>query len=63
MLERVIVDGGDVVLLAVGTHTVLATGTEFTTLAAIHLMVDDNRIVRLHLYEDTLTVDKAFHAG
>ncbi|MFD8799928.1 nuclear transport factor 2 family protein [Streptomyces atroolivaceus] len=62
-LERVIVDGGDVVLLAVWTHTVVATGKEFTTPAAMHLMVEDSRIVRLHLYEDTLTVDKAFNAG
>ncbi|MFG2535810.1 nuclear transport factor 2 family protein [Streptomyces sp. NPDC048511] len=63
LLERVIVDGGDVVLSAVWTHTVLATGKEFTTPAVIHLMVEDNRIVRMHLYEDTLTVDEAFHAG
>ncbi|MFI0355398.1 nuclear transport factor 2 family protein [Actinomadura sp. 9N407] len=61
-LERVIVNGGDVVLLAAWTHTVVATGKEFTTPAAIHLMVEDNRIVRMHLYEDTLTVDKAFNA-
>lgn len=63
VLERVIVDGGDVVLLAVWTHTVVATGKEFTTPAAMHLMVEDNRIVRMHLYEDTLTVEKAFNAG
>nr|WP_241483073.1 nuclear transport factor 2 family protein [Nocardiopsis halophila] len=62
-LERVIVDGGDVVLLAVWTHTAVATGKEFTTPAAMHLVVEDGRIVRMHLYEDTLTVDKAFNAG
>ncbi|MEU4898282.1 nuclear transport factor 2 family protein [Streptomyces sp. NPDC044780] len=63
VLERVIVDGGEVVLLAVWTHTVVATGKEFTTPAAIHLTVEDNRIVRMHLYEDTLTVQEAFNAG
>ncbi|GAA2348627.1 nuclear transport factor 2 family protein [Streptomyces kunmingensis] len=63
VLERLIVDGSDVVLLAVWTHTVVATGKEFTTPAAMHLKVEDGRIVRLHLYEDTLTVDKAFNAG
>ncbi|MFD6950158.1 ketosteroid isomerase [Nocardiopsis sp. TSRI0078] len=62
LLERVIADGGDVVLLAVWTHTVVATGKEFTTPAAIHLVVEDNQIVRMHLYEDTLTVEKAFNA-
>ncbi|GAA1442579.1 nuclear transport factor 2 family protein [Nocardiopsis tropica] len=61
-LEHVIVDGGDAVLLATWTHTVVATGKEFTTPAAIHLRVEDDRIVRMHLYEDTLTVDKAFDA-
>ncbi|MFJ8768735.1 nuclear transport factor 2 family protein [Streptomyces clavifer] len=63
VLERVIVDGGDVVLLAVWTHTVVATGKEFTTPAAMHLMVEDKRIVRMHLFEDTLTVNAAFNAG
>ncbi|MFC7342037.1 nuclear transport factor 2 family protein [Saccharopolyspora griseoalba] len=63
VLERVIVDGGDVMLLADFTHTVLASGKEFTTPAAMHLVVEDSRIVRMHVYEDTLTVDEAFTAG
>ncbi|MEV0355425.1 nuclear transport factor 2 family protein [Nocardia sp. NPDC050697] len=62
-LDRVIVDGGDVMLLAVWTHTVAATGKAFTTPAALHLKVEDARIVHMHLYEDTLTVDEAFTAG
>ncbi|NKZ00405.1 nuclear transport factor 2 family protein [Nocardiopsis alborubida] len=62
VLERVIVDGGDVVLLASWTHTVVATGKEFTTPAAVHLRVEDERIVRMHLYEDTRTVGEAFDA-
>lgn len=63
VLERVVVDGGDAVLLAVFTHTVAASGKEFTTPVAMHLMVEDNRIVRMRLYEDTLAVEKAFDAG
>ncbi|MGW1840553.1 nuclear transport factor 2 family protein [Streptomyces sp. NPDC002067] len=62
-LERVLVDGGDAVLLAVFTHTVAANGEEFTTPVAIHLAVEDGRIVRMHLYEDTLTVAGAFSVG
>ncbi|GIF13485.1 nuclear transport factor 2 family protein [Actinoplanes teichomyceticus] len=62
-LKGIIADGDDAILLAVWTHTVAATGKEFTTPAAIHLTVEDGRITRLHLYEDTLTVDKAFNAG
>ncbi|SFD93430.1 hypothetical protein SAMN04487819_105194 [Actinopolyspora alba] len=61
-LDRVIVDGGDVMLLAVFTHTVVSTGKEFTTPVAMHLVVEDGRIVRMHLHEDTLTVDEAFTA-
>ncbi|MDA2806768.1 nuclear transport factor 2 family protein [Nocardiopsis suaedae] len=63
VLERVIVEGGDAVLLAVWTHTAAATGKEFTTPAAMHLVVEDGRIVRMHLYEDTLSVGQAFNAG
>ncbi|MHC3471039.1 nuclear transport factor 2 family protein [Streptomyces sp. 7R007] len=60
VLERIIVDGGDVMLLGVFTHTVAATGREFTTPSAMHLVVEGGEIVRMHLYEDTLSVDQAF---
>ncbi|MFD3563811.1 nuclear transport factor 2 family protein [Streptomyces sp. NPDC058686] len=62
VLERVIVDGRDVVLLAVFTHTVVASGKDFTTPVTMHLVVEGGRIVRMHLYEDTLTVAEAFNA-
>ncbi|WP_419707216.1 nuclear transport factor 2 family protein [Promicromonospora sp. NFX87] len=61
-LERFIVDGADVMLLGTFTHTVAASGKDFTTPSAMHLVVEDGRIVRLHLYEDTLTVEQAFAA-
>lgn len=61
-LERVIVDGGDVILLATFTHIIAASRKEFTTPAAMHLTVENSRIVRMHLYEDTLTVHEAFNA-
>ncbi|MEV0097330.1 nuclear transport factor 2 family protein [Streptomyces sp. NPDC050738] len=60
VLERIIIDGGDVMLLGIFTHTVASTGKEFTTPSAMHLVVEDGKIVRMHLYEDTLTVDQAF---
>ena len=63
VMERFIVDGGDVVLLAVFTHTAVASGKEFTTPVAMHLVVEGGRIVRMHLYEDTLIVAEAFNAG
>lgn len=63
VLERMMVDGGDVMLLGIFRHTITANGKEFTTPSAMHLVVEDGRIVRMHLYEDTLTIDQAFHAG
>ncbi|GAA2234490.1 nuclear transport factor 2 family protein [Promicromonospora sukumoe] len=62
-LERIIVDGGDVMLLGIFTHTVAANGEEFTTPSAMHLQVQDGQIVRMHLYEDTLAVHQAFNPG
>jgi len=62
VLERVIVDNSDVMLLGTFTHTISANGKEFTTPSAMHLQVEDGEIVRMHLYEDTLTVDQAFNA-
>ncbi|KUM99406.1 ketosteroid isomerase [Streptomyces yokosukanensis] len=59
--ERTIVEGGDVMLLATFSHTIAASGKRFTTPAALHLVIEDGRIVRMHLYEDTLIVDQAFH--
>lgn len=35
-------------------------GLRFTTPSVLHLVVEDGEITRLHLYEDTLAVDKAF---
>jgi ketosteroid isomerase-like protein len=47
-------------ILGTFTHTVAKNGREFTTPSALHLVVEDGRITRLHLYEDTLTVYRAF---
>lgn len=30
---------------------------------AMHLVIESGRIVRMHLYEDPLTVTEAFNAG
>jgi ketosteroid isomerase-like protein len=54
-----IVEGGDLVVLGTFTHTFRASGKEFTTPSAMHLVVEDGEIVRMHLYEDTLAVHRA----
>jgi hypothetical protein len=59
-VEKLIVSGGDAVMLGTFTHTVASTGRSFTTPVAMHLAVADGKIVRLYLYEDTWAVSKAF---
>ncbi|MEU9337072.1 nuclear transport factor 2 family protein [Streptomyces sp. NPDC048290] len=61
VLERTIVEGTDVVLLATFSHVIATSGKRFTTPASLHLVIEDGQIVQLHLYEDTLIVDQAFH--
>jgi ketosteroid isomerase-like protein len=60
VMERMIVEDENVMILGTFTHTVAENGREFTTPSALHLMVENGEITRLHLYEDTLAVDKAF---
>lgn len=59
-LEKIIVSGPDAVVLATLAHTAAGTGRAFRTPAAMHLTVDHGKIVRMHLYEDTLAVSRAF---
>ncbi|QNA45863.1 nuclear transport factor 2 family protein [Lacibacter sediminis] len=59
-LNHVLVSGTEVVLIAHFQHTVVSTGKTFQTPAAFHLTISNAKISRLHLYEDTLTVSRAF---
>ncbi|MGP3534096.1 nuclear transport factor 2 family protein [Microbacterium sp. RD1] len=59
-LEKTLIDNGDVVFLGTFGHTIAASGRQFTTPVAMHLVVEDGEITVLHLYEDTLTVAEAF---
>lgn len=61
-LDKILVDGHDVILLGSFGHTIAASGRQFTTPFAMHLGVADGQIVRMHLYEDTLIVAEAFGA-
>ncbi|SNT61142.1 hypothetical protein SAMN05421812_11310 [Asanoa hainanensis] len=62
VVNKVLVDGPDAVVLGRFAHTAGSTGKRFETLVALHLRVIEGKIVRLHLYEDTLTVSNAFQA-
>ncbi len=59
-LDGVLVDGEDAVLLAHFSHVAAPTGKRFDTDAVMRLTVSDDTIVRLHLYEDTWAVSRAF---
>lgn len=57
---KLIVDGKDAVMLGQFSHVVAKTGKSFTIDMAFHLIVENGKIVHLHLYEDTLTAARAF---
>ncbi|MBE1489403.1 nuclear transport factor 2 family protein [Plantactinospora soyae] len=59
-VDRIVVEGNDAVIIATATHTFAGSGTRFTTPMIMHLTVDGGKIVRLHLYEDTHLVARAF---
>jgi len=61
-VDKVVIDGAEAVVLGGFVHTAGSTGKRFETPVALHLTVADGKIVRLHLYEDTLTVSRAFEA-
>lgn len=58
--DTILVDGNDAVLLAHFSHVAAPTGKPFDTDVAMRLTVNGDKITRLHLYEDTLAVAKAF---
>lgn len=59
-LHKVLIAGEDAVILATFNHTSASTGRSWVTPVALHLTVKEDKIVTLHLYEDTLAVSKAF---
>lgn len=58
-IERVLVDGEDVVVTGVLRHEVITTGRRFAARFALHLRVRGARIVLHHVYEDSLSVHGA----
>ncbi len=59
-IDKVLVTGGDAVVLGTFTHTALSTGRSWVTPVAMHIEVVDGKIVKLYLYEDTQAVRNAF---
>jgi hypothetical protein len=58
--DTILVDGDDAVRLARFSHLAAPTGRRFGTDVSMRLTVKDGEIVRIHLYEDTLAVARAY---
>jgi hypothetical protein len=59
-IDQVVVEGEDAVALGTFSHVAKTTGLRFTTPVAMRLSVRNGLVTRLHLYEDTYAVAKAF---
>lgn len=59
-VPRTLVDGADAVVLGEIRQTVKATGRPYAARCALHLTVEGGLITRYHVYEDSLTVARAF---
>lgn len=59
-VERVLVDGDDTVVCGVIRRTARGTGRSYRARFALHLTVEEGLVTRFHLYEDSLSVARAF---
>ncbi|MDR6974770.1 ketosteroid isomerase-like protein [Streptomyces sp. 3330] len=62
-IERVLVDGDDAVVLGEIRQTARSTGRAYRARFALHLTVEDGLVTRHHVYEDSLSVSRAFGTG
>lgn len=59
-IERILVDGEEAVVLGEIRQTARSTGRPYRARFALHLTVENGRIIRHHIYEDSLAVAQAF---
>lgn len=59
-VEQILVDGTQAVVLATISNASAETGRNFTTKVAMHIGTHEDKIVSLHLYEDSWAVSNAF---
>lgn len=60
-VDRVLVDGADAVVLGTIRNAMRHSGVPYRADFALHLRVEDGRIRRYHIYEDSLAVWNAWH--
>lgn len=58
-VRGVLIDGSDAVVLGDFAYTVRSNGKPFEGQFALHLSVEDSRIVRYHMYEDSYALADA----
>lgn len=61
VIDRILVDGADAVVLGEIRQTARSTGRAYRSRFALHLTFADGLVVRHHVYEDSLSVYRAFH--
>lgn len=59
-VDRILVDGADAVVLGEIRQTARTTGRAYRSRFALHLTFADGLVVRHHVYEDSLSVYRAF---
>jgi uncharacterized protein len=62
-VDAVLVDGADAVVLGEVSHTAKPTGRPYTAAFALRLTVVDGQVTRFQVYEDSLSVARAFDAA
>jgi ketosteroid isomerase-like protein len=60
-VSRVVVDGADAVVMGEIVNTLRSGARSYRARFALHLTVTGGRIVRHHVYEDSLTVARAWY--
>jgi len=58
-VDKILVDGPDAVVLSHVASTAKATGRRFSMREALRMTVEDGKITRMHVYEDTQLVAEA----
>lgn len=59
-ISGILVDGPDAVVLGEIGNTARTTGKSYVARFALHLTVEDRKVTRHHVYEDSLSVARAF---
>ncbi|MDV3223451.1 nuclear transport factor 2 family protein [Intrasporangium sp.] len=60
-VDQILVDGGEAVITGTIVNTVSHTGKRYRSHFALHVTVEHGLVARHHVYEDSLSVHRAWH--